>query len=234
MIDVVIVEDDPMVAAINGEYLARLHEFSLRGSFTTGKDCLEFLKERKVNLLLLDVFMSGMDGLQLLQRVRHEHPRVDVIMITADRSSEDIKAALRLGVIDYLMKPFTFERFEAALVSYRERAQTARLAHRTGPGPPRQAGVHRAKPSLPKGVDMSTLEVIQKYLETQSESCSVKGMEQAVGLSRVSIKKYLVYLEYMGKVVSHWNTRRSQAGSQVQAPVARNRTPFRRPSALGE
>ncbi|WP_337998262.1 response regulator [Oleispirillum naphthae] len=203
MIDVVIVEDDPMVAAINGEYLARLNAFSLRGSFTTGKDCLEFLKEHKINLLLLDVFMSGMDGLQLLQRVRHEHPRVDVIMITADRSSEDIKAALRLGVIDYLMKPFTFERFEAALVSYRERRRLLDSHTELDQGLLDRRVFIRAKPSLPKGVDMSTLEIIQTYLESQPESCSIKGMEQAVGLSRVSIKKYLVYLEYTGKVVSH-------------------------------
>ncbi|MGE4527872.1 MAG: response regulator [Rhodospirillaceae bacterium] len=203
MIDVAIVEDDPMVAAINGEYLARLKAFSLRGSFTTGKACLEFLKRNEVNLLLLDVFMSGMDGLQLLQRVRNEYPRVDVIMITADRSSEDIKAALRLGVIDYLMKPFTFERFEAALVSYRERRRLLDSHTELDQSLLDRRVFIRAKPSLPKGVDTSTLEVIQKHLETQSESCSIKDMEQAVGLSRVSIKKYLVYLEYTGKVVSH-------------------------------
>lgn len=203
MIDVIIVEDDPMVAAINSEYLARLEGFNLCGHFSTGKACLEYLDTHEQTLVLLDVFMPGLDGLELLQLIRNNYMRVDVIMITADRSSQDIKKALRLGVIDYLMKPFTFERFQMALYSYQERRRLLGSNTELDQSILDKRIFIREKPSYPKGVDAETLQIIQNHLAGQKESCSMKDMEQAIGLSRVSIKKYVVYLEEVGKVASH-------------------------------
>ncbi len=202
MIKVIIVEDDPMVASINSEYLARLDGFSLCASFNTGKACLAYLKTHDDVLVLLDVFMPGLDGLELLQRIRSAHPRVDVIMITADRSSEDIKRALRLGVIDYLMKPFTFERFQTALLSYQERRRLLGSQEELDQSMLDQRIFIRANPAHPKGVDADTLRIIQDDLAARTESCSIKDLEQSIGLSRVSIKKYLVHLEEIGRVSS--------------------------------
>ncbi|MGE4423009.1 MAG: response regulator [Pseudodesulfovibrio sp.] len=203
MIDVIIVEDDPMVAAINSEYLSRLEGFNLRGHFGTAKACLEYLDRQEQTLVLLDVFMPGLDGLELLQHIRNTYTRVDVIMITADRSSNDIKKALRLGVIDYLMKPFTFERFQVALLSYQERRRLLESHAELDQSILDKRIFIREKPSYPKGVDAETLQNIQNSLSSRTESCSMKDLEQDIGLSRVSIKKYLVYLEEIGKVASH-------------------------------
>lgn len=202
MIEVLIVEDDPMVAAINAEYLSRIEGFVLRESYTSSRSCLDGLAGHEDALVLLDVFMPGISGIELLRRIRNEHPRVDVIMITADRNSQDIKTALRLGIIDYLMKPFTFERFQAALLAYRERRSLLNANHELDQSALDRRIFIRTNVEHPKGVDSDTLRLVERSLSERTGHCSLKDLESETGLSRVSIKKYLVYLENTGKVTS--------------------------------
>lgn len=202
MFGVVIVEDDPMVAAINKEYLARLGDFRLLATFDNGKGCLEFLKHNDVSLVLLDVFMPGMSGLETLQTIHREHSGVDVIMITAARRAGDVKAALHLGVVDYLMKPFTFERFQAALAAFQARRSLLDCNRELEQTLLDQNILTRDRPNPPKGVDTDTLKIIGEYLKGTQRECSMKELETGTGLSRVTLKKYLVYLESTGKAAS--------------------------------
>lgn len=202
MFGVVIVEDDPMVTAINKEYLARLGDFHLMATFSNGKDCLEYLKQHTVALVLLDVFMPGMNGLETLQVIHKEHCGVDVIMITAARRTDDIKCALRLGVVDYLMKPFTFERFQAALAAFQDRRRLLDSNRELEQSLLDRSILTRDKLYLPKGIDTDTLSIIQEFLTSAEKDCSMKDMETNMGLSRVTLKKYMIYLESTGKACS--------------------------------
>ena len=62
MIHTAIVEDDPMVAQINRQYLQRMGDFHIGGIFTNGKDALEYLQTQPVDLAILDVYMPGING----------------------------------------------------------------------------------------------------------------------------------------------------------------------------
>jgi len=72
---------------------------------SSGKDALKALYEKQYNLILTDLVMEGMDGLDLLENVKVISPRTIVIVITGYGSIKTAVAALRLGVYDYLLKP---------------------------------------------------------------------------------------------------------------------------------
>lgn len=80
---------------------------------------LEYLRDHEVHLLLADIRLPVMDGLELVRRVREEHPRVDFIMISGYADFEYARQALRYGALDYLLKPLS----EVSLLSAVRKAQ---------------------------------------------------------------------------------------------------------------
>ena len=104
-----------MIASINQTFLSRDPRFSLAAVFHSGQEALEWLRKRPVELLILDVYMPRMSGLELLRELRAEEITLDVIMVTAANDSKTVDALLKLGVADYLVKPFTARRFQQAL-----------------------------------------------------------------------------------------------------------------------
>lgn len=197
MLDVLIVEDDPMVAAINKKYLEETAEFHFAGIASNGAEALQFLRDTSVSLVLLDVFMPRLDGLSLLREIREKHSSVDVIMVTAARSGTDIQTALRLGVIDYIVKPFTFERFQAALIAYRERVRLLHSSEELDQNllDRRILTQKHQDQALPKNIDPATLQLVRKVLALYEGEFSIKDIVPLVGISRVSLKKYLEHLE---------------------------------------
>lgn len=197
MINVLIVEDDPMVAELNRNYLGLMSGFRLAGIVGNGHAALDFLQHNPVSLLLLDVFMPQLDGLSLLQEVRKNHPNVDVIMVTAARSSQDIQTALRYGVIDYIVKPFVFERLQAALLSYQQRVRLlsvdTELSQSMIDG--RIFTKESQSQTMPKGIESETLKRVRSAAQQYSGAFSVSDLSTVVGLSRISLKKYLDHLQ---------------------------------------
>lgn len=204
MINVLVVEDDPMVADLNRGYLKMIDGFALAGVLHNGVDALEFMDKHPVSLLLLDVFMPGLDGLSLLQEVRTRYPNVDVIMVTAARSSGDIQTALRLGAIDYIVKPFVFERFQSALTNYRERvsllSDDAELSQAAIDSRIFAKGSRAAK--VPKGIENETLQRIRTIVKQQDKPFDVQELVPVINLSRISLKKYLDYMVEIGDLYS--------------------------------
>ena len=115
---VLIVEDDPMVSMINEQYVNRNKAFAVVGKCKDGKSALDFLEKNDVDLIVLDVFMPLMDGFETLRQIRKNKKSVDIIMVTAANDRASLEEALHLGVVDYLVKPFTYDRFRIALDKY--------------------------------------------------------------------------------------------------------------------
>ncbi len=72
---------------------------------TNGSDALALLDERPIDVVILDVKMPGMDGVEVLRRIKQRHPLVEVIMLTGHGSVESAVEGLKLGAFDYVMKP---------------------------------------------------------------------------------------------------------------------------------
>lgn len=115
MLKTVIVEDDRMVAAINAQFAEKTPGVQVVATFHNGRDALAFLEQTSVDLVLTDLYMPEMSGIELVEELRRRGCNAEVIFITAANDAPHIQDALRLGVVDYLIKPFRYERFEEAL-----------------------------------------------------------------------------------------------------------------------
>lgn len=100
---ILIVEDDPNVRRSLGRVL-RLAGCEIT-SACSGEQALQYLEEADYDLVYLDVLLPGMDGLEVLRKLRENSPDLAVIFLTAHASLHLAKEALRLGAEDYLTKP---------------------------------------------------------------------------------------------------------------------------------
>ena len=193
---ILIVEDDPMVAHIHKHYLTELKNFEIVDVIENGLLAYEYLKENsdKIDLVILDVHMPKMSGLEMLKRLRDEGNKVSVIPITAINDNRTISEFLNLGVIDYLVKPFTQERFNQAV--YRcELKYKAFANQKLSQSDIDQMFNHKNEMNLPKGLQEKTLSyILEKLSDYKKELVDVEDISKITNLSKVSLRKYLDYL----------------------------------------
>lgn len=203
LIQVLIVEDDPMVAKLNKEFLAKIPDFAVAASVRSANEALGILETQSIDLIILDIFMPGMNGFDLLAQIRSLEKRTDVILVTAASDKSSIEKALRFGVVDYLIKPFEFERFQAALIHYRERV---RFMNRPDEVSQDELDQHLftkeqspGNDALPKGLDRKTLKTVWDGIRAwDGKVFSTDEIAGQVGLSRVSMRKYLDFFQQIG------------------------------------
>ncbi|MEH7505889.1 response regulator [Neobacillus drentensis] len=200
MTKTVIVEDDPMVAEINRRYLEQIEGIELVGIAGSVEAAIPILQEKKVDLILLDIHMPGDNGWSLLSTIRGFETEIDVIIITASCDKESIKKGLRFGAVDYLIKPFEFERFQSALFSYRKGQMMINDQEKLNQMDIDQFLLHKEQQilggyDLPKGLTKHTLcKVWGQVTEMGETSFSTEELACKVGISRVSMRKYVIFL----------------------------------------
>ena len=198
MINVLVVEDDPMVAQLHEHYLNQIKGFQLCDIAGNGDVALKLLGQNKYDLLILDVFMPTMDGLQLLAKIRENEYDVDVIIVSAANDKDKIKQALRLGAVDYIIKPFEFERFNLALNNYLKRYHIVEAKAVLEQSALDQTIIRHDDQSvanLPKGLDKNTLATVWDCIKGIDGIFTTEEVAAMVGISRVSIRKYLEFLK---------------------------------------
>lgn len=102
----VIIEDDAVITQLNKRYVEKDSRFQVVRTFSAAHPALFWLRSNPVDLIILDVYMPQMSGLELLRALRAEGVDADVIMVTSANDAATIEAFMRLGVADYLIKPF--------------------------------------------------------------------------------------------------------------------------------
>jgi CheY-like chemotaxis protein len=121
---ILLVEDEANVLKMLERFLAPTYKCF---SATNGKDALELLKnERAIDVVVTDVRMPGMDGLQLIRAIRRLRPHLPAIAMTAYGSEETAVEALRAGATNYLRKPFKTQEFLSVVRKCIELAQARR------------------------------------------------------------------------------------------------------------
>ena len=213
-IRVLVVEDEPVASAAHAAYVGRMAGFTLAGTAPDGQSALRLLTElaaagEPVELVLLDMNLPDLHGLDIARRMRAGGILADIIAITAVREVAIVRSAVAIGVVQYLIKPFTFATFEDKMSSYRLfRQQLASPESGAGRTAASQSEVDQAFASLrapselplPKGLSVSTLDSVRDYLKQHAESVSATEVMAALGMSRVTARRYLEYLADAGSV----------------------------------
>lgn len=203
MYRVIIVDDDPMVRYINRSLVEENAAFRVVGEFSGGREVLAYLSRQPADLLILDINMPGYSGLDLLRDIRARRIGTDVILITAANDSKTLGTALRLGAIDYLVKPFKPARFHQTLEKYIRYMEALGADARTGMLA-MDYTLH-AIPAISKGVQDETLEKILQQFRQSTKGRSVEEIAESVELSRVTVRRYMKYLLDAGQVTSSIN-----------------------------
>lgn len=206
MIDVVLIEDDPMVRQVNRQFLEQIEGIRIVGVAKDGIEGVEQLKTLAPDVALMDIFMPEQDGIKTLQQIRDQGLPVDVIAVTAANDMKTIEKMLQLGVYDYIMKPFTFDRMKQTIQQYLaykayitkkealSQDELDQLLH-----PTRETDHYHD--ALPKGLNGATLQKIIQFIGEQTGAVTAIEVAQGVGLARVTARRYLDYLEKQRQVV---------------------------------
>lgn len=201
---VVIVEDDPMVALINKKYVEMINGFSVFKTVSNKEDLIDVLEKESIDLILLDVYLPKENGIEILKYIRDKGILSEVIMMTAADKSEEIKTAFAYGVVDYLIKPFEFERFKKAIDKYIKKRelliQNTKLDQNDLDRLYNNDNLVNEENKLPKGINKNTLNKIYNVInENNEEYWTIRGISKLTGVSNVTIKKYVDYLENIGE-----------------------------------
>ncbi|MGY4688817.1 response regulator [Salibacterium sp. K-3] len=203
MIRILIVEDDPMVAKFNRMYAEKVEGFETAGVVENVDQAWTFLAQQEVDLILLDVYMEQTSGLDMLRDLRKNDTPVDVIVITAADDNKSVQTALRYGAVDYLIKPFEFERLQEALRRYHRQQKMMQQENQVSQKDLDPFLLHDSEHSavaaeLPKGLTSLTLSRITEAVLAVSSPFTAADIAEAAGISQVSVRKYLHFLAERG------------------------------------
>lgn len=198
---VLIVEDDPMVAMINEQYVKQNKNFTVSSICRNGDEALSFLDDNAVDLIVLDVFMPVMDGVETLKTIRERKVSSEVIMVTAANDTQTLERTMHLGVLDYLIKPFTMERFSIALEKFMSQNKTLKentiLDQKSIDllmSSKQESKKFLREAEYPKGINRKTLSTIMNFFDENTGWQTVDMIADKLKISIVTIRHYMNYL----------------------------------------
>ena len=204
MLKVLIVEDQQAAAEALAKYVERMPGFEIIAQASNGTDALHRLATEKVDLLLLDIYLPDMSGLEMLRRIRAAGNPVDVIAVTQAHDISVVRAVVSFGAMQYLVKPFTF----AAVRKKLEQYQTYRSMLADNEQVVAQDDIDQflqtlrgsAADDLPKGIRSESLHSVVSMLRQAGDATGMSAAQVAssLGASRVTARRYLEYLVESG------------------------------------
>ncbi|GAA3882536.1 response regulator transcription factor [Streptomyces sedi] len=203
MISVLVVDDDFMVARLHRKLVERTPGFTAAGEAHSGAEALSAVARLRPDLVLLDLYLPDLSGLEVLRRLRAADDTAgaepDVLVVTAAREVDSVRGALRGGAVHYLIKPFDGPVLQERLRDYaRRRGQLAAL---DAPG---QDDVDRvfgaaSVSRLPKGLSRESAALVRRALAEAGGDLSASECAERSGLSRASARRYLEYWVSTGR-----------------------------------
>lgn len=230
-VDVVVVDDDFLVVKVHTRFVDNVPDFRVVAVAATGQQAIDAVHEHDPHLVLLDVHLPDMTGIEVLRRLRAKGNDVGVLVVTAERDVEQVRAARTGGAVGYLVKPFgqadlalRLEDFRGQLRRLAEVDQTAGqgdidaiFAGGSGGGHPSSSGEASV---LPKGLSADTGELVLTAVR-EAKDISATECAQTLGLSRVTARRYL----------EHYATAGVLEGRQQYGRVGRPERRYRPPSS---
>jgi response regulator of citrate/malate metabolism len=203
------VEDDPMVRDINERFLKKVEGYALYKSVNSIEKAKEIILKKNLDLILLDVFFPQGRGIELLKWIRKENLKCDVILITADKNVETVEEAFRYGAVDYIIKPFKFERFEEAMNQYKARKRNFKNIDNAEQEMIDKFTLNSKKNTQKenyvneyKGFSQHTYKkLVEAIKKMKYKTFTAQEVAKEIGVSRITARRYLDHLEREQKVV---------------------------------
>lgn len=207
-LQVILVEDDPMVQELLRQFIEKIDGFTIVGTASNGAEGLRLVRSLTPDLAIIDLYMPHIGGMEMVKGLRSEEIFIDTIIITAARDIETIHKVLQQGALDYIIKPFTYERIKKSLENYRlfrltlngkqtlTQQELDELLAKNGEQ-------ERQNKLLPKGLNSNTLIKIIDFISNHKKFVSADDVAEHIDIARVTARRYLDYLEKEGKVRIH-------------------------------
>lgn len=190
---ILIIEDDPMVAMIHKEYFKRKELSDDLNHVSTLEEAKSFLEKSDADLIVLDNYLTDGQGVEYLPELKG-YP---IIMITAANDIQTVEAALTNGVVDYLVKPFTYERFSQAVDKAQEYVSLLskeKINQDLIDDYLNSGRVEEEEDSLPKGLSKITLKKVLEAIQQHNGGFTTQQIADKLDISRITIRKYLNHL----------------------------------------
>lgn len=205
MISVMIVEDDPMVREINSKFLKRVEGFNLYKAVSNLTDAKEAILIKKPDLILLDVYLPKENGIDFLKWIRSQEIDIDIILITADKTIERVQEAFRYGAVDYLIKPFNFDRFKEALTQFKSRYYEFKRNNEIEQNQLDKlissSNTSQSEDDLAKGLNKYTYKSIWNEIQKSNyDYFTADEFAEKLGIARVTVRRYFEYMEKENKI----------------------------------
>lgn len=215
MIRTLVVDDDFQVARIHAASVERVDGFTCIGQAHTAAEAAATIARQQPDLLILDIYLPDMDGLSLLRKLAADGQPPDTIFITAANDITTVRAAMGLGAVYYLVKPFGFpalaqqlrayqqwrEHFDADSEQHADQQKVDSLFNLLRP-----SGISQGSAALP--VTMAKVLEVVKNSTHPMDATEIAG---AIGVSRPTAQRYLSELErrkLLGLQLSYGSTGR--------------------------
>ncbi|WP_344683947.1 MULTISPECIES: response regulator [Actinomycetes] len=216
---VLIVDDDVRVAHNHRELVESLPGLTVVGVVHTGAEALEEVRRHRPDLLLLDLFLPDRTGLSVLEELRSPGWRrevgvVDAVIISALRDVDQVRTAMALGALHYLIKPFPLRQLRDLVERYASaRKRMEAMSTVTQSDVDSLFGMLRPRASsrsMPKGLTATTAERVAEALRSAEGDVSAAELSESTGIARVTARRYLEHLCSEGR--AELTLRYGQAG----------------------
>ncbi len=206
-LSVLVVDDDFRVASLHVDFVERVPGFRVIGQAHSGAEALELAEALHPDLVLMDIYLPDIDGLRALQQMLTRPSPPAAIVISAANDVASVRSALRLGVTDYLVKPFAFAALAERLTAFRQtlarldelpdeatQGDINRIFEQLRPSRRRQDGTgsrHLAP----------TLRAVYDAVAASTEGVSAIQIAGTIGISRATAQRSLTQLEQSGAII---------------------------------
>ncbi len=198
MIKVLVVEDDPTVMDYNCRYVESIDGFQVVAKAMNGHEAKAAAEKEDIDLILLDIYIPGVTGVDFLSELRAAGNLVDVIFLTAAKDTGMVNRAIKLGLFDYLIKPFSYERFRESLENY---AQFREMLYRSDTATQKRLDdfikslSNSESTRVIKGMHRQTLEEVRAYVDSRAgETITQQELADHLHLTKVTVRRYMDYL----------------------------------------
>lgn len=202
MIRVLVVDDQVSVAEGHRRYVERVPGFEVVGVAHSGPQAIERCEHGAIDLVLLDLAMPGMHGLEVARALQAMPEGPDVMVLTASRDLQTVRAAMRGGALHYVVKPFSFAILRAKLLRYASYAEAATGAREVTDQSEIDAALAALRDpggaDLAKGMSKETLLAVRRALLAEPSGLSASRAAEVIGASRVTARRYLEHLAETG------------------------------------